>query len=1203
MSDNTIRIFQINIQSLEKHKEELSRVLIKEDYDVALISECWSKVELEQSKYKIPGFFTFLKSRNDGYGGAGIAIKKKIKSREVQLPDFPKIQAVGRHIVAEDILVVSLYVAPNISVSDFEHEVKEILLKTVGFRKVIVGGDFNAHHFSWDPLHSDGKGTILFDLLNDENFVIMNNGQPTFFPVDISRRPSAIDLVIVSPSLLLDTSMNILDYGVGSHHMALETVVQLTSCRKPQYFTNRKKIFEGIKNIDCNRVTTMAELQNETKKILKHSKQRNIHSPKFWWSEEVEQAWEDKRAARSLFNRTGGIKELLDFKKKEAIFVRKKKESSKESFQKFVASFDPQTPSSIVWEQLRRLTGGKRKVENVLVHVDIDLANEFLNKHFPMEIYQDDTPACPANYDVLTVEFWQSQIAKKTQGKTRSSAPGSDGISYQMLGMLQPTVRDNVIRDLNTIWRTNRIPTDLKTIKIVAIPKPGKNPETVEGTRPISLVNCGLKILNAAALQRLEDVLEDRGILPDLSFGFRKRMSTLTCLEFVNNKIFQIKNQKRVAAIVFVDLSNAFNCVKVDKLEETLLELNIPPELTSWFVSFLVNRRIQLQAAGEILTRFVSQGLPQGDVCSPTLFNVYTADLHNIQVEGVTLVQYADDFAIIIEGDNRDEVAARGESFLRKFKNKAEELNLTINPQKTKTMLFINSPRELDIHIGDTKLENVKTYRYLGLTLDRSLRYGAHIKDLVRRLTERQNMIKVISGMKFGGHPQTLGMIYNALFKSCLDYGSTIFGSACKTNLGKIDVLNNQCLRKVTGCTKTTPINSLHAVAGQIPPEFRRIQNAGKQLAKHYHRNSVVKHQIEETMEQAMEQDKSRFTFIEQVALEHAKILRATTSSFTSKNLWEEVKIETELPGGPWRKKMTSDRALKQLTLSLIHGKYSGRRIIYTDASSNWESCGVGIFDGTSNFRLSLKLEHYVCIMSAELEAIWVALQYIRRSGISNAVIMTDSKAGLEFIKSNINERFRDEIVERLLSMAARTHTTLQWIPGHTGTAGNEIADQLAKSALEQDLICNNKVFSHDTKNYFLHLGDTNAQQWYLEYAAVDGKGRKFFQFQNTIPTKPWYTEVQLTNSETRTLNRLLTGHDYSAYWLCKMHIQSNCICDNCDEVENAEHILFSCAKFAQTRRKYELDNFKNIYQIFATKNTTLLRNVIAFLKEINKHI
>ncbi|XP_062714290.1 uncharacterized protein LOC134291045 [Aedes albopictus] len=588
------------------------------------------------------------------------------------------------------------------------------------------------------------------------------------------------------------------------------------------------------------------------------------------------------------------------------------------------------------------------------------------------------------------------------------------------------------------------------------------------------------------------------------------------------------------------------------------------------------------------MTRFVTQGLPQGDVCSPTLFNVYTTVLHTIKVEGVVLVQYADDFAIIIEGGSREQVAARGQIFLNEFKRKTEELNLTMNPQKTKVMLFKNSPKELEIRIDGNKLENVRIHRYLGLIVDRSLGYGAHLRDLVQRLAERQNMIRVISGTKYGAHPQTLGMAYNALFRSCMDYASTIYGSACKSNLGKIDVLNNQCLRKVTGCTKTTPINTLYAIAGQLPLEFRRLLNVGKQLAKHYHRNSVVKQQLDSAMEQDQNREKDRCSFIERVALDHATILQATSTSLVCKNQWEDVTIETELPDGPWRKKTTSERVLKQLTLSLIHGKYNSRRIIYTDASKNWNYCGIGVYDSTTNFRISLKLERNVCIMSAELEAIWVALQYICEYGITNAVIMSDSKSGLEFIKSNVQDHYRDEIVERLLTMASKTQTTLQWVPGHIGAAGNEAADQLAKAALEvqeQQYICDNKVFVHDVENYFRRVAVEDAQQWYLEYAAIDGKGRKFFQLQNTIPSKPWYTGKQLTNSETRTLNRLLSGHDYSAYWLAKMKLQSNGVCETCSVVENAEHIIFSCTKYAQSRAKYGLSNYGNIYQVFSENN------------------
>lgn len=108
-----IKIFQLNIQSLQKNKDELARVLIKDEYNVALISESWSKRELEGSKYRVPGFFTFLDSRDDGYGGAGILVDKQLKSKEITLPKFSKIQSVARLIVAYNIVVMSIYVAPN----------------------------------------------------------------------------------------------------------------------------------------------------------------------------------------------------------------------------------------------------------------------------------------------------------------------------------------------------------------------------------------------------------------------------------------------------------------------------------------------------------------------------------------------------------------------------------------------------------------------------------------------------------------------------------------------------------------------------------------------------------------------------------------------------------------------------------------------------------------------------------------------------------------------------------------------------------------------------------------------------------------------------------------------------------------------------------------------------------------------------------
>ena len=118
-------------------------------------------------------------------------------------------------------------------------------------------------------------------------------------------------------------------------------------------------------------------------------------------------------------------------------------------------------------------------------------------------------------------------------------------------------------------------------------------------------------------------------------------------------------------------------------------------------------------------------GVKQGCMLSPTLFNIYLSDLPEmLNIASTTEVMlrerptncllYADDLVIFAR-------SAEGlQRILNKLKSFCEKVDLTVSLDKTKVMIFNNSGKSLNNYsfkYGTNKLENAKSYRYLGLTL------------------------------------------------------------------------------------------------------------------------------------------------------------------------------------------------------------------------------------------------------------------------------------------------------------------------------------------------------------------------------------------------------------------------------------------------------------------------------------------------------
>ncbi len=72
------------------------------------------------------------------------------------------------------------------------------------------------------------------------------------------------------------------------------------------------------------------------------------------------------------------------------------------------------------------------------------------------------------------------------------------------------------------------------------------------------------------------------------------------------------------------------------------------------------------------------------------------------------------------------------------------------------------------------------------------------------RLTRREHIRNTVKKLKY---------IYVALIRARIDYGSVVCGSAAKSVLSDLDVIQARALRICLGAVKTAPVCALQAVA------------------------------------------------------------------------------------------------------------------------------------------------------------------------------------------------------------------------------------------------------------------------------------------------------------------------------------------------------------------------------------------------------
>ena len=433
--------------------------------------------------------------------------------------------------------------------------------------------------------------------------------------------------------------------------------------------------------------------------------------------------------------------------------------------------------------------------------------------------------------------FSEGEYNKGVAALKNNKAAGRDDILVEQLKHLGPKAHKWLLTMLNICFMENKIPTIWRQSKIIAILKPGKDSSIPKNYRPISLLCHTYKLYERMILNRIAPPIEQHLIKEQA--GFRSGKSCTSQLLNLTQHIEDGYEEGMITGTAFVDLSAAYDTVNHILLIQKLYNTTLHSQLCRVIQNLLSDRRFYVELNNERSRwRIQKNGLPQGSVLSPTLFNIYTNDQPIL--DGTRSFIYADDLCVTAQYPTFQEVEQQIEEALGELTHYYRSNSLRANPDKTQVTAFHlrnrEAKRSLQVSWNGVDLENTDTPKYLGVTLDRTLSYKTHIHNTKMKVATRNNLLKKLANSRWGTNARTIRTTAVALCYSTAEYAAPVWERSAYAHLLNPEL--NQACRAITGCLRPTNVENLYLLAGIAPPEIRRSVCARVERTKQVERET-----------------------------------------------------------------------------------------------------------------------------------------------------------------------------------------------------------------------------------------------------------------------------------------------------------------------------------------------------------------------------
>lgn len=798
----------------------------------------------KKSKFNVKNYVGSTAPENELTTNRGL---HSIYSCTQQITEFPvpkvgfEAQAFLCEVKNTSVLVVVVYISPSLSLQSSD------LDKIFSLREnVLVIGDFNAQHVTWNCLENNSRGNMLFRYCYERDYTVIAPNEFTRYDFGGRNKPSVIDFAITNNSKL-DVRADVV-HDFSSDHLPIVITVGETLLRRnsPPGWNFKKanwKLFRhsvdslldirDLQNVDeiedSVKLLTQAVQEAADKSIPKSKGTRE--SPLL--TPELCDLKTKRNRYRREWQRTGCQSSRLLYCKADREFKQKVLILKSEIWSSGINS--PLDFNRNLWKTVKKLKGGDPGVkplryggnvafrdeekaailsETVLPSSPVTLSDgSSLEIKAVVDKYLSSTNALSCTPPVLK-PIKTKEITKVIQKLKSAKAPGEDGVSNILVKNL-PRKAVVVLKNIiNAMFKFNYFSEAFKNAIVTCILKPGKDASLAASYRPISLLRSFAKIAEIFINRGLCLWLQQREVLPPEQHGFRSGFGTSSQLVRVTNIIDSNLAAKNSVALISLDLTKAFDCLWHDGLIFKLIQLNAPGDLILLLHSYLSNRTFQVRVNNSLSAKkLLTSGVPQGSVLGPTLFILYLYDIP--KPERTELGMYADDTAILSISKNPFMAAKYVERASNLIVQYFHKWRLHNNASKTQGIVFTRKRSVIPpITLSGERIVWAQEIRYLGLTFDKRLNFCKNLEHALSRAIQAKNILSPLIRQRSKILPNIKLLLYKTCIRPILAYGAEAWkGKLSKTNFNKMQVFQNVVIKHALGRSKFSETAEAHNLA------------------------------------------------------------------------------------------------------------------------------------------------------------------------------------------------------------------------------------------------------------------------------------------------------------------------------------------------------------------------------------------------------